>query len=58
MKIKALPKISDKARELAYKLDPDCWANYTGKPRHYKMQMEERRVAAIRQAQEKLNESR
>lgn len=37
-------------KEAAYKLDPECWVSYSGKPRHHKRVMEVRRWASLRQA--------
>lgn len=41
--------------ELAYKLDPECWISYSGKPKQFKQYIEIRRTAAIAEARKQLN---
>jgi hypothetical protein len=39
-------------KEIAYKLDPECWVSYSGQTRHYKRVMEIRRQASLARAME------
>ena len=38
-------------KEAAYKLDPECWVSYSGKPKVFKRAMEVRRVDSLTKAQ-------
>lgn len=38
-------------KEIAYRLDPDCWKSYSGEPRVRKREMDRRRTAALETAQ-------
>lgn len=38
-------------KQIAYKLDPECWASYSGKPKPYKQMMDIRRTASLQTAQ-------
>ena len=42
-------------KELAYTLDPPCWASYSGKPRYFKAAMDDRRNASLRTAQDQID---
>ena len=44
------PIWSQETKELAYKLDPECWISYSGKPRKFKSYMDQRRLASLRRA--------
>lgn len=37
-------------KEDAYRLDPECWVSYSGKPKAFKQSMEVRRVASLEKA--------
>ena len=41
---------SDEVKQAAYKLDPECWVSYSGKPKKFKSYMETRRVASLNKA--------
>jgi hypothetical protein len=41
---------SDHVKQVAYKLDPECWVSYSGKPKNFKSYMETRRVASLKKA--------
>lgn len=42
-------------KEAAYKLDPECWVSYSGKPRDFKRGMEVRRKASLEAARAAAN---
>lgn len=42
---------SDKVKQIAYKIDPDCWVSYSGQPKEYKQRMDIRRLASLKKAQ-------
>jgi hypothetical protein len=44
-------------KEIAYKLDPECWVSYSGKPRSFKSHMDSRRTRSLRAAQDQFDES-
>lgn len=41
---------SQEAKELAHRIDPDCWVSYSGKDKKFKQSMDARRSAALRAA--------
>lgn len=41
----------DRVKNLAYKLDPDCWVSYSGKSPGFKARMDCRRSAALEKAE-------
>lgn len=44
-----------KVKQIAYKIDPECWVSYSGKARAFKQQMDVRRTAALDKAAEIYN---
>ncbi|WP_315768495.1 MULTISPECIES: hypothetical protein [unclassified Bradyrhizobium] len=42
-------------KQLAYTLDPACWVSYSGKGRWFKAALDDRRNAALRQAQAQID---
>lgn len=38
-------------KDIAYKLDPECWESYSGKPRAIKRAMDTRRTRALQEAE-------
>lgn len=38
-------------KERAYKLDPECWTSYSGKPREFKRYIDHRRADSLRRAE-------
>lgn len=45
------PQWPQTVKDEAYKLDPECWVSYSGKPRDFKRAMDVRRLAALRKAE-------
>lgn len=41
-------------KELAYKLDPECWVSYSGKLKAHKQHMDYRRAKSLREAERRL----
>lgn len=39
-------------KEIAYRLDPECWKSYSGKERAFKQRMEGRRTRSLSKAQD------
>ena len=39
-------------KEKAYKIDPDCWESYSGKPKEVKREMDWRRQSCLEEASE------
>ena len=37
-------------KDIAYKLDPECWVSYSGKPKEVKREMDWRRVDCLETA--------
>lgn len=48
------PRWPYEVKQLAYKLDPECWASYSGKPRKFKAYMDARRTASLEEAERKI----
>lgn len=38
-------------KELAYRIDPDCWVSYSGQPKSVKQAMDARRTASLAKAE-------
>jgi hypothetical protein len=51
------PRWPFEVKQLAYKLEPECWVSYSGKPKHFKAAMDVRRTAALQNAERELMES-
>lgn len=47
---------SNEVKELAYKIDPECWVSYSGQPVGYKRAMDKRRVFSLDIAEHTLRE--
>jgi len=41
----------EKIKQRAYKIDPECWVSYSGKPKSFKRYMDGRRTEALRKAE-------
>lgn len=48
--------IEQAIKEAAYKLDPECWVSYSGKPIEFKRAMEVRRVSSMLKAKEQMSQ--
>lgn len=48
------PRWPDEVKQLAYKIDPECWVSYSGKPRKFKAYMDSRRTAALEEAERRV----
>lgn len=49
---------SHEVKQLARKLDPECWISYSGKPKAFKQQMDKRRTAALQKAEQQIKHRR
>lgn len=45
-----------RVKERAYKIDPECWESYSGKPKPFKQAMEQRRQASLLKAEKQVRE--
>ncbi|WP_186214549.1 hypothetical protein [Burkholderia gladioli] len=48
------PRWPQEVKELAYKLDPECWVSYSGRPRKFKAYMDSRRTASLEEAERRI----